>query len=90
MELKLEPTTDGEPETATTDEPLLQGAAELRIAMEPELLVMLDQVRELATTAVTREKAIVSEIAEKSSAHAPWLRVSYLWIWVNGKQRETL
>ncbi|KAL0179982.1 hypothetical protein M9458_025424, partial [Cirrhinus mrigala] len=68
-EQKPKPTDDGEPEPAMTGEPLQQGATELRITAEPELRVTSDQVQEPATTPATREKAVASEIAERSSAH---------------------
>ncbi len=68
-ELKPEPTIDGEPETAATAEPLSHGATELRIAAELELFMTSDQVRELAAKPATREQAVDSEIAERSSAH---------------------
>ncbi len=68
-EQKPEPTDDGEPEPAATDEPSHLGATELRIAAEPELRVTSDRVREPATTPAMREKAMASEIAERSSTH---------------------
>ncbi|KAL0159608.1 hypothetical protein M9458_043333, partial [Cirrhinus mrigala] len=57
MERMPEPTADGEPEPDPW------------IATEPELLVTSAQVCELATMAATREKALASEIAERSSTH---------------------
>ncbi|KAL0159454.1 hypothetical protein M9458_043179, partial [Cirrhinus mrigala] len=56
-------------EPAATDEPLQLGETELMITMRPELRVIADQVRELATTPATREKAVASEIMERSSTH---------------------
>ncbi|KAL0153995.1 hypothetical protein M9458_050700 [Cirrhinus mrigala] len=50
--------------SALTDEPSLYGATVLRIAVEPELLKTSDQVREPATMAAMREKALDCEIAE--------------------------
>ncbi len=57
-----------EPKPAATDEPQ-HGATVLRITVEPELLITSDQVREPATTPATRERAVESESAERSSAH---------------------
>ncbi len=65
---KPEPTDDREHEPTATDEPSPRSATELRIATEPESLGSSDQVREPATTPATREKAMDSESAEKSSA----------------------
>ncbi|KAL0154793.1 hypothetical protein M9458_049056, partial [Cirrhinus mrigala] len=39
------------------------------LATEPELLVVLVQVCEPATTAATREKDVASDIVERSSPH---------------------
>ncbi len=68
-EPKPEPTDDGVPEPAATDEPSANGATELRIAAEPELFMTSDQVQEPATIPAMREKAVDSESAERSSAH---------------------
>ncbi len=53
----------------TTDKPSQHGATELRIATELEWFMTSDQVRELATMPTTRETAVDSESAERSSAH---------------------
>ncbi len=53
----------------TTDKPSKHGATELRIATELEWFMTSDQVRELATMPATRETAVDSESAERSSAH---------------------
>ncbi len=51
-----------------TDKPLPRSATELRIATEPEPHGSSDQVGEPATTPATREKAVDSDNAERSSA----------------------
>ncbi|KAL0190775.1 hypothetical protein M9458_013473, partial [Cirrhinus mrigala] len=67
---RAQPTiTITEPEPAAAERPLLHGVKELRITVEPELFVTSDQVRELATTTATREKAMDSKSSERSSAH---------------------
>ncbi len=59
-EHKPDPSADREPEPepVATDEPSPRSATELRIAMEPEPHGSSDQVRKLATTPATKEKAV--------------------------------
>ncbi|KAI2661428.1 DNA-directed RNA polymerase II subunit RPB1 [Labeo rohita] len=47
-------------------QPLLHGVTELRIATEPMLLMISDQVRKPATMPATREQAVDSEILERT------------------------
>ncbi|KAL0176625.1 hypothetical protein M9458_028955, partial [Cirrhinus mrigala] len=68
VELKPEPTVDGEPELIAVDEPL-DRVTEQQIAKEPELQMTSVQVCEPATTPTTSEKAKASVIEERSSAH---------------------
>ncbi|KAL0199789.1 hypothetical protein M9458_002976, partial [Cirrhinus mrigala] len=62
------PTVDGEPEPNATNESSLNGATELRIALEPEPITS-DQVRELASLYTTAEVTVEREGTEKSPAH---------------------
>ncbi len=64
-----EPTDDGESKPTPPDEPLLYGATDLRITLEPAPLGTSDQVREPATMPATRKKNVDSQSAERSSAH---------------------
>ncbi|KTF90411.1 hypothetical protein cypCar_00005089 [Cyprinus carpio] len=64
-ELKPEPTDNRVP--TVTDKPSPQGATELRITADLELLMTSVQVREPATTLPTRENAVDSESAARSS-----------------------
>ncbi|KTG45652.1 hypothetical protein cypCar_00000553 [Cyprinus carpio] len=74
-ELKPEPTDDREPVPTTTNEPSLQGATELRITAELELLIMSVQVRKPATMPATRENAMDSESTVSTPLAAPRLFV---------------
>ncbi len=67
MELKPEPTDDGEPIPTAFNEPVQYRATERRIAPEKEPNPS-DQVREPATVPAAREQAVDGESAEWSSA----------------------
>ncbi|KAI2649219.1 Filamentous hemagglutinin [Labeo rohita] len=64
-----EPSDDREPEHTMIDEPLLYGATEPRIVMEPELRVPSDLVQKPAATSTMRENTVYSDIMERSSTH---------------------
>ncbi|XP_050959910.1 uncharacterized protein LOC127161286 [Labeo rohita] len=68
-EYQPEPTDDGELQPAATSVPLLKGATEQLITMEPELHEPSDQVREPATMTMTVEGAVEKESAVDSTTH---------------------
>ncbi|KAL0164042.1 hypothetical protein M9458_039795, partial [Cirrhinus mrigala] len=65
---QLEPTDDGKPEPATTNEPEPNGT-ELRIASEPEPQVTSDQVREPVSEHALVDNARERESLEESPTH---------------------
>ncbi len=85
-----EPTADGEPEPAATDELSPHGATEPQIATEPELLVTSVQVRELATTPPQGRVPGTVRARRGAPLPAPWLRVSLIKIWVKRKRRRII
>ncbi|KAL0176477.1 hypothetical protein M9458_028807, partial [Cirrhinus mrigala] len=57
-EHKPVPTDDREPVPTAADEPSHLGTTKLRIAEEPELHKMADQVQKLATTLTARKETV--------------------------------
>ncbi len=69
--LTSEPTTDGEPETAVTREPVLKPMTEPIVTPEPEPQECSGQVCEPATQSVSKGVLVAIEGLEGSPTHTP-------------------